>query len=93
MAALPPKADIDLEVYSSAASIAELRPDLVAEAKRLHLSLRARKAVLTAVGAVYGGVDLTWRHLGSVRHGSIFYRARSDSRGWRCFFPVRDGTT
>ena len=50
------------------------------------------KAVLTVVGAVYGGVDLSWGHLGSIRHGSIFYRARSDSRGWRCFFPVRDGT-
>ena len=51
-----------------------------------------RKAVLTVVGAVYGGVDLSWGHLGSIRHGSIFYRARIDSRGWRCFFPVRDGT-
>jgi hypothetical protein len=49
------------------------------------------KTVLTVVGAVYGGVNLSWR--GARRHGNVFYRARSDSRGWRCFFPVRDRTT
>ena len=46
------------------------------------------KAVLTVVDAVYGGVNLS--HLGTYRHGSIPYRARTDSRGWRCFFPIRD---
>jgi hypothetical protein len=59
MSALPPKTDIDLEVYSSAPSIAELRPDLVAEAKRPHrkrpkcgqLSLRAVAAELAKRGS------------------------------------------
>jgi hypothetical protein len=45
------------------------------------------KAVITVIGAVYGGVTL------GGRHGSIPYRARIGSRGWHCFFPVRDRTT
>ena len=54
-------------------------------------SLAMWKAVLTIVGAVYGGVDHPLlKALGERRHGSIFYHARSDSRGWRCFFSVRD---
>ena len=50
MSALPPKAEIDLELYPSAASIAELCPDLVAETKRRHLSLRAIAAELAKCG-------------------------------------------
>ncbi len=50
MSTIRPRADIDLEVYLSAASIAGLRPDLVAEAKRLHLSLRAIAAELAKCG-------------------------------------------
>ena len=46
------------------------------------------KAVLTVIGAVYGGVDHP--HLGERPHGSIFYPARSDSRGWDCCFSIRD---
>ena len=44
-------------------------------------------AVLTVVGAVYARVTL------GGRHGSIPHRARIGSRGWHCFFPVRDRTT
>ena len=50
-----------------------------------------RKAVLTVVGAVYGGVNLSWRRLGGAYVMEVFfYHARSDSRGWRCCFSVRD---
>src|SRR6516164_763237 len=70
------------EAQRFAANVAKL-PEL--------LQRRSNKAVLTVVGAVYGGVNLSWRRLGgTIRHGSISYRARSDSRDWRCFFPVRD---
>jgi hypothetical protein len=61
-----------LRIAANVAKLAEL------------LQRRSNKAVLTVVGAVYGGVLEAPR--GSIRHGSISYRARSDSRGWRCFF-------
>jgi len=52
---------------------------------------KANQQLRTILAELQFGVNPSWR--GAHRHGNVFYRARSDSRGWRCFFPVRDRTT
>jgi hypothetical protein len=47
-----------------------------------------------AIGSHRCRCSLWWRKsLLEARHGNVFYRARIGSRGWHCFFPVRDRTT
>jgi hypothetical protein len=82
MSALPPKADIRLCYLRAATSGPEAPSAILPQC--LMPDTQSWKAVLTVVGAVYGGVTL------GGRHGSIPHRARIGSRGWHCFFPVRD---